>query len=183
MLILPARELFIRDHFFEWSFEGKQPDMDALKSLSSAEQYYLADIYNWDDGVELLQWIIASERCDKGTASLIFWRAAPDFYISRTSETIPDYEKEVFDLLKAIVSKFNSNALRRSRLKFDPGNRVQDIDWNRNYEEWGKIPSELRFPTKGFIPMSLRRISLAGAARRRRIKLRKREARSQPRRS
>jgi hypothetical protein len=159
MIILPTREKYIQDTFFELSFDDKKrADFDPFKKLSSTEQYYLADIYNWDDGVEILNWIIDSEKCDKGTASLIFWRSEPDFYIEKTAETIPSYEKEVFDLLQKIISKFNSNSFKRGRLKFDPSAKTGVIDWTRKYDGWGFIPKELGHQTKGIVPFYLSRL-------------------------
>jgi hypothetical protein len=181
MIILPTRERFIQDNFFELSFQDRRPDFRIFQSLSSTEQYYLADIYNWDDGTEILNWIIDSEKCDKGTAALIFWRAEPDFYINRTSQTIANYERDVFDLLKKIVSKFNSDSFKRGRLKFDPETKVDEIDWDKVYDEWGKIPTALKYPTKGIVPISLSRIARFIAQWQQRRKYKKREAKRQKR--
>lgn len=181
MIILPTREQFIQDNFFELSFQDRRPDFRKFQSLSSTEQYYLADIYNWDDGVEILNWIIDSDKCDKGTASLIFWRSEPDFYLERTTETIAEYERDVFDLLQKIVSKFNSDSFKRTRLKFDPGSKVDVVDWNKKYDGWGIIPKDLRQPTKGIVPISLSRIARYISQWQQTRKYRKREAKRQKR--
>ncbi len=158
MIILPTREKYILDNFIELSVQEKQVDITLFKKLSSIEQYYLADKYNWDDGDEILNLIIDSEKCDKGTASLIFWRAEPDFYLRYTNKTIASYEIKTFELLQKIVSKFNNNSFKQSRLKFDPTLKSHCIDWEKTYEGWGKMPSELKSPTKGFVPFYLSRI-------------------------
>ncbi len=79
MIILPHRIKKIEKNFFEFSFNDEYediiPDKNIFDSLTSAEQYYLASIYNWDDGVIVLKWIIESPICDKGTAMKIFWMA------------------------------------------------------------------------------------------------------------
>lgn len=105
MIVFPQRKKFIIKNFFELSYkEGDiTPDFELFKTLNSYEQFYLAEIYNWDDGSEVLKWIIESPICDKGTASLIFWSAEPDFYFDYTEQTIDDYEKDTFDLLQLIL--------------------------------------------------------------------------------
>ncbi len=159
MIVSPFREKYIYDNFIELSFEKeKKADLESFKKLTSIELFYLADVYNWDDGVEILFWIIDSDKCDKGTASLIFWRAEPDFYIERTSETIPSYEKDVFELLKKIVLKFNKSSFSHNKFCFDPQTKIKNIDWNKDYQEWGKIPIELSIKTKGFKPFYLSKI-------------------------
>lgn len=177
MIILPAREQFISDNFIELSFNERKPNFTLFNTLSPSEHYYLASIYNWDDGTEILNWIVDSEQCDKGTASLIFWRAEPAFYIHRTSHSIATNEKDVFELLQKIISKFNSGSFKHGRLKFDPKEKSKDIDWNKIYEEWGKIPIELKYPTRGITPISLTRILTSIAQWQYKRKFKKREAR------
>ncbi|MGN6211121.1 DUF4274 domain-containing protein [Parafilimonas sp.] len=36
------------------------------------EYHYITSIYNWDDGTEVLSWIINSSLCDSATAKMIF---------------------------------------------------------------------------------------------------------------
>ena len=72
MIILPNKEKFITENFIEFSFNNEEenylPNFNLFEKLNSADQYYLAENYNWDNGVEILKWIIESEKCDKGTA-------------------------------------------------------------------------------------------------------------------
>ncbi|MCP4935978.1 MAG: DUF4274 domain-containing protein [bacterium] len=42
--------------------EGQSPD----------EWYCIAMSWNWDSGIEPLNWIIMQKQCDRATASLIF---------------------------------------------------------------------------------------------------------------
>ena len=118
MIILPYKEKFIQEKFIEFSFNNEDedflPDFKDFEKLNSTDQYYLAENYNWDDGVEVLKWIIESEKCDKGTASLIFWTSEPDFYFEKSVNEISDYEKDTFLLLKRIVEKFNKKEFRKS---------------------------------------------------------------------
>lgn len=158
MLVLPYKERFIRENFIEFSFSGKEddylPDFQLFSKLSSTDQYYLAQNYNWDDGDEVLSWIIEDPKCDKGTAALIFWTAEPDFYLQRTEENIRDYQKSTFLLLKRIVEKFHNKEFKKARLKFDPTAMVKEMDWHKVSSEW-VIPDELKKPTRGLKPINL----------------------------
>ncbi|MCI3937114.1 DUF4274 domain-containing protein [Chryseobacterium aahli] len=152
MIVKPSRENFIKENFFELSFRDENPNFEKFKSLSSTELHYLADIYNWDDGVEILFWIINSDKCDKGTALMIFWRATPDYYLEKNEDELEIYEKEVHQLLKKIIESFISNKFRKSRLKYNPADDfdtdVQEIlNWN--------IPNEMINETSGFRPIYL----------------------------
>ena len=158
MIVLPYKEKFIQEKFIEFSFDNEDedclPDFRSFEKLNSTDQYYLAENYNWDDGVEILKWIIESKKCDKGTASLIFWTAEPDYYFEKSENEIPNYEKDTFLLLKRIVEKFNNKEFNNSSLKYNPTNREKRIDWNKQNSEWN-IPEELKKPTKGFSIISL----------------------------
>ncbi|WP_083320936.1 DUF4274 domain-containing protein [Hymenobacter glacialis] len=157
MIILPNKERFIQENFIEFSFNNEEdyvPDYRLFEKLNSTDQYYLAQHYNWDDGVEILKWIVESQKCDKGTASLIFWTSEPDYYLEQSVDEISEDEKEVFLLLRRIVEKYNNKEFTKSNLKYDPTNRVNKIDWSRVNFEWS-IPEEIRKPTKGFSIISL----------------------------
>lgn len=184
MIIFPYKEKFIQKNFIEYSFENEKdeylPDFKLFEKLNSTEQYYLAKNYNWDDGVEVLKWIIDSPKCDKGTASLIFWTSEPDFYIERSEQNIPEYEKNTFLLLRKIVEKFKNNEFKKSKLKFDPTERLLKIDWSKQNSEWD-IPNELKRHTKGFTPISLGMIQNSIWEWQRKRRLAKREAKKQKR--
>lgn len=158
MIILPYKEKFILENFIEYSFnnEGEDflPDYKLFAKLKSSDQFYLAQNYNWDDGVEILKWIIESQKCDKGTASLIFWSAEPDYYFEKSENEIAEYEKDTFLLLKRIVEKFNNKEFKISNLKYDPTERANNVDWSKQNVEWN-IPEELKNPTTGLPIISL----------------------------
>lgn len=175
MIISPSREKHIRKHFIELDIDELQPDYTLFCKLTSSEQYYLVENYNWDYGVEILHWIIDSEKCDKGTALMMFWNAAPEYYLRKTSETIDEYEREVFELLKKIVLKFKNKTFTTNKLKFDPCNQADTFEREKVNVEWGKLPEELFHTTKGIIPLSLSRIILRFAERQHKKRLRQRE--------
>ena len=157
MIILPSKEKFIQENFIEFSFEkedGYLPDFKLFEKLNSTDQYYLARNYNWDDGVEILKWIIESKKCDKGTASLIFWTSEPDYYFEKSESEISDYEKDTFLLLNRIVEKYNKKEFTKSTLKYDPTDRASSVNWDKQNPEWN-IPEEIKKATKGFSIISI----------------------------
>ncbi|MFP9099813.1 DUF4274 domain-containing protein [Flavobacterium sp. RHBU_24] len=184
MIILPWREHFIQKNFIEYSFRTEDidfvPDYNLFKTLSPAEQYYLAQNFNWDDGATVLNWIIESPKCDKGTALLIFWSAEPIDYIQETEKTIPDYEIETFSLLQKITERFRKNDFKTAKFRFNPGAKVNTIDWNKNYEGWD-LPISLKDEIKGSIPLSIGAIRYMIWEWQRKRKLAKREARKKRR--
>lgn len=158
MIILPSKEKFILEKFIEFSFDSEDeehlPDFNDFQKFNSTDQFYLAQYYNWDDGVEVLRWIIESTKCDKGTASLIFWQSEPDYFFEISADEVEEYEKDTFLLLKRIVEKFNNKEFTRSIIRYDPADRVKTIDWSKQNPEWN-IPNELKLPTQGFPIISM----------------------------
>lgn len=159
MIIRPNKILLIKKNFIEFSFdddiendEETIPDFKKFQTLNSAEQYYLADNYNWDDGTIVLDWIIDSPKCDKGTACMIFWRAEPDYYYNYTAETIEDYQADVWHLLQKIVERFKKDDFKSSKFKFIPANEGYKTDWKIKLDVW-KFPTELNNGIKGKKPL------------------------------
>ncbi|MDO6792502.1 DUF4274 domain-containing protein [Tamlana sp. 1_MG-2023] len=160
MIIRPNKILMIKKNFIEFSFdddiendEETIPDFKKFQTLNSAEQYYLSDNYNWDDGTIVLDWIIDSPKCDKGTACLIFWRAEPDYYYDYTAENIEEYQADVWHLLQKIVERFKKNDFKSSKFEFIPTNEGYQTDWPIELDIW-QFPTELNEGIKGKKPFS-----------------------------
>nr|WP_289847688.1 DUF4274 domain-containing protein [Cellulophaga baltica] len=111
----------------------------------------MADIYNWDDGPTVMQWIIDSPKCDEGTACKIFWSTEPDYYYDFTAETIDEYEKGVWSLLQSILKRFKANDFAKSRFKFIPTEEGHKTDWPTKFDIW-EIPAELKSGVNGKKP-------------------------------
>ena len=152
MIVLPNREKFIKENFFELSFKDEKPNFEKFKTLNSTELHFLAEIYNWDDGIELLNWIIESEKCDKGTASMIFWRSVPDYYLEKNENDIQDYEKDIFNLINKVIQKFKSNNFNKSSIKYDPNEDFDFESYKNELTKWN-LPSNLTISTKGIKPI------------------------------
>ncbi|MEM8969560.1 MAG: DUF4274 domain-containing protein [Bacteroidota bacterium] len=157
MIILPSKERLIEKHFLEYSFsdDDTKPNFDVFKKLNSFDQYYLASIFNWDDGIEVLNWIIDSPKCDSGTACMIFWQAEPDYYADHTIDTIDEINKDVFELLQKIVERFKTNGFKWNLLKFDLLDNGYDTTTISSKHDIWELPEKLKNGTKGFVPISL----------------------------
>lgn len=148
-ILFPKKQKKIIDAFFEFSFEGKEPKSEDFKLLNtSSSMHFLADIYNWDDGEEVLDWIISNPKCDKGTALLIFWRAEPDDYTCFSNEKEADDEKGIFLMLKKIIDNFETGFYKRERICFDPEEEGYDLDYKDEDAKWA-IPDFMKKRTKG----------------------------------
>lgn len=157
MIILPNKVKLIRQHFFEFSFDAEDdediiPDYEVFKKLSSAEQYYLASIYNWDDGTVVLDWIIESPKCDLGTATMIFWMAEPDYYFDYSADTIDDWAKDVWNLLQKIITKIRNDEFKSSKFSFSPTKNGYDTNWESAVGIW-ELPNVLKKGTSGIKPL------------------------------
>lgn len=160
MIVRPNKILLIKKNFIEFSFdddleneEETIPDFDKFLSLNSAEQYFLAKNYNWDDGIIVLKWIVESPKCDKGTACMIFWCAEPDYYFEFTADTIGKYEKDIWELLQKIVERFKMNDFSQSKFEFIPTKEGYKTDWPTELSIW-KLPTELKDGMKGKQPFA-----------------------------
>ena len=140
---------FIKDNFFELSFSGQEPDRKSFDKIETpAQLHYLANIYNWDDGAEVLDWIISSPRCDKGTALLLFWSAEPDYYTKFDNKSEADSDQEIYLLLRKIIANWQSGFYKQERFKFDSIAEGYDVDYRYPDEKW-MIPDEMKKPTSG----------------------------------
>jgi len=154
MIVLPNREKFIKENFFELSFKDEEPNFEKFETLNSTELHFLAEIYNWDDGTEILNWIIESKKCDKGTALMIFWKSTPDYYFEQNENEIEEYEKETFELLKKIVQNFRVNNFKKSSLKYNPNEDFDFESYQDEIQKWN-IPLKMTKPTNGLKPIYL----------------------------
>ncbi len=88
-----------------------------------AELHFLADIYNWDDDLIVLDWVIESPLCTRATACLLFWRASPDYYRKYDLEKLsdcPKHDLEVFTLIKKILLRCNQPSFSAFQIAYDP---------------------------------------------------------------
>ncbi|MCA6431233.1 MAG: DUF4274 domain-containing protein [Cytophagales bacterium] len=151
-IIGTTKSKFIRNKFFEVSFRGDGDDKadrsDFEKLKTSAELHYLASIFNWDDDLNVLDWIISSPMCDKATALLIFWRAQPADYTEFENENeVESFGVDAYRIVKKIINNVQTGFYKRSRIRFNPNSDEFDIHWINKKAKW-TIPDQMK---KGII--------------------------------
>lgn len=149
--ISQKRADFLEENFFELSSHDREPDRALFDSITDpAELHYLADIYNWDDGAEVLGWIVDSPYCDRGTAALVFWRSQPDFYTEYALESEMSLPDGVLPLLQRIMLNWEQGFYARKQIAY---NRSEDPaaekDYGNNPRRKWQIPAYLMEPTAG----------------------------------
>ncbi len=75
-------------------------DLPAYLTQATPDEWHqVAWKWNWDSGVEALQWIIRQPTCDRGTALLVYWTGGPRCLAQYTERTeVRDSELELYDL-------------------------------------------------------------------------------------
>jgi hypothetical protein len=84
----------------------------------------VADGWNWDQGEEVLAWIVSQYDCDRATAALVFWRASPSFYLAhadrRAVEAAAPSALDAYDLITLILERWSNGLYRRAEIAFAP---------------------------------------------------------------
>lgn len=93
------------------------------------ELHAFADTWNWDKGVWALQDIIDNPACEAATALMLYWRAAPEFYLQfadRAALAADSSGVETFDFLTEIETRYLSGAFRAGAIAFDPADPMDN---------------------------------------------------------
>ena len=104
---------------------------------------------NWDFvEPELLQWIVKHPDCDRATALVLFWKSQPDYFLQFAGAgDVPDVNKDGFELISAIRSRWIGGNYSRSEFSFEMDRDVwpQDFELMRSSwpEQFSKIPAEM----------------------------------------
>ncbi|WP_114521111.1 DUF4274 domain-containing protein [Altererythrobacter sp. ZODW24] len=80
-----------------------------LKEKSPKFYHIVAGRWNWDEGIEVLDWIISQKDCDSGTAQMVFWMGEPYFYSedSRKEDGSFGVNEKAYQFLLKIVRLWN----------------------------------------------------------------------------
>jgi Domain of unknown function (DUF4274) len=120
---------------------------------------------NWDFvPISTFRWIVEQPECDRATALLIFWLASPTFFVEhRDRAKLTRDERELFDLVVAVRTRFMRSGYRRSELEFRLEEDVGILDFaimDRKLGSVGRvtIPLEMRVNLPG------RRLDLNGTS-------------------
>ncbi len=129
--ISEKRTDFLREKFFEYSFREIDLDTKTLDSIiEPVELDFIAKNHNYDDGNEILFYIINNPICDFSTVKMIFFRADVDGYINLKEKSF-DYE-----LITAIIRNCEQNFYQKEKFYYNPDedfNALEfDIDRGKN---------------------------------------------------
>lgn len=123
-----------------------------LPQYSPEMWHQIAMSWNWDNGYDVLRWIISQPICDKGTALLLYWRSSPRYMVQyATKEEVNKYEIENYEFVKEIENKYVSGFFQNENFEFDP-QHDDGTDWTTTYSEYPlkqPIPEIMYQATKG----------------------------------
>lgn len=148
---------------FSPSEEDEETDVEVfLQQITTPEELHqLAINYNWDDGIGIPDWIIRQPFCDRGTALLVFWRAAPRPYygyanrdeVLKKQGGIFDDEVDYYDLVKEIETRYLAGFYSQQNIAFDPNNDEGTIRTQiyLEYEAKQELPPIMLIATPGKI--------------------------------
>ena len=91
------------------------------------ELHAFADTWNWDDGTWALEEILGNPACEAATALLIYWRAAPEWYLQYSDrDAAASWEREDFDFLIRLEARYLAAEFRVGSLSFDPADPLDN---------------------------------------------------------
>lgn len=85
------------------------------------ELHAFASTYNWDKGTWALELILHNPACEAATALFIYWHAQPEYYRQFANrDAVPEFQREDFDFIASIESRYIAGEFRRGVIRFDP---------------------------------------------------------------
>ncbi|MCR9142710.1 MAG: DUF4274 domain-containing protein [bacterium] len=115
---------------------------DFLKSIESAEELHCCvDGFHWDTGPETLEAFFDHSLLDRGTLLMMYWRAAPGYYMkyqkpSRARQlfgadpllNLPEDERPLFRFIQKVERLLLKRRDTPAKIAYDPANdRGEDL--------------------------------------------------------
>jgi Domain of unknown function (DUF4274) len=128
-----------------------EPDKEFFDTITDPVEYhYIASIFNWDAGIELLSWIINNPICDAGTAKMIFWRSQPSYYTIFSSVEEAEHHSEIFILVRSIIENFQNRFYMNQNIFYDPNAdpSAEETAYQDPEAEW-EIPDFMKESSPG----------------------------------
>ncbi len=135
------------NELWELYFEKGRPASAAKELRDIYERHFFADVANWDFDRDMLLGILSEPEVDRGTISLIFWRASPDFFQSYEESEVPNYQRDLYEVVVAARARMEARDWASEELVYDP---IKDGrgDPPPADAKW-EIPREWAKPTPG----------------------------------
>lgn len=91
--------------------------------------------YNWDDGTDLLKYVIRHTDTDRSTARMIYWMGQPEWFCQYDKEKeIPMSQLSTFYLLNEIENRVKNDFYNQQTIPFDPRDD-QGIKYTSKYPD------------------------------------------------
>ena len=151
------RAILLKEKFLEFSFDERKPDKEFFDSITNpVELHLIAGNYNWDDGAEVLSWIVDSLICDKATAVMIFWHAQPSFFTQFKNKEEAEWEAEVYTLVHKIMENLEKGLYKTNLISYNPqtDQKAENVDETYPNAKW-LIPDYLKQPIVSQIEVEL----------------------------
>jgi hypothetical protein len=97
--------------------------LSAIDSLQTPEELHQVVMHwNWDDRMtaRLLSRIVENPKCDRGTASFIYWHTDGLFAAYATPEEARSRSRDYFILCLRIEEKIEKRAFQTETIRFNP---------------------------------------------------------------
>jgi hypothetical protein len=140
----------IYDDYTVWKNEDDEnPDVDEeatrtayealLAQVESPEELHAyASEFNWDCGCEEMRDVIRHPLCDLGTALLIYWHAAPSWFLQYADRSeVGEHEIDTLTLIEEIEQRVRDQQYKTASQPFDPRND-RGTDWTTLYDDEAK---------------------------------------------
>ncbi|ANE42970.1 DUF4274 domain-containing protein [Deinococcus puniceus] len=126
--------------------------LDFLPTASDAECMVFVCTSNFDANKEVLQWMVSQAQCPGSVALATYWYMDPDFFSSYTADTIDEWARDDFNMMRLIESNSESGFYKSSKIGFDPrADPIADEDWVDEHAAEGNdnIPAHMFLPIPG----------------------------------
>jgi len=141
-------EKFIYDEWVDKD-DDEQKSLLNLKALlnkveSSIEIDHMLKDFNWDCGIDGLNFILTHPMTDPATKLRAFWMAGPGYFCQYEKERdISEYELDEWNAVQFLEKHARSSIGQSAQLRFDPKRDEEGYDWTAQYlREERKLPSK-----------------------------------------
>ena len=123
----------------------KPKTVDRKKAI---ELFIKADDYNWDLGYKRPLNILKNRHCDLGTATLIYWRTDPQYYLQyRSEKEVDQHDLDGWEFVQEVEKQILSGKFPEL-IRYDPTNCVHTHGLENRVRD---LPAQLYNLTPGCI--------------------------------
>jgi hypothetical protein len=125
---------------------GEQGDAEALafcrETTDPEELHSFADTWNWDEGTWALEEILRNPACEAATALMIYWKAAPEYFLQfadregLAADPIRSFQLESFDFVAELEQRYLAGAFPVGSISFDPRDPNPDVTGAGIYDDY-----------------------------------------------